>query len=314
MQTGRTWVVLINRLAFVLLLAACAQVTNSSQWKSPLYQDHYLVGRIWHSGGKEFVDQVELLSALDSARYILLGEKHDNPDHHDLQLQLLGTILQSQGPAHVTFEMLDSTADEKLEQFVQQRFTNLEQIQAWLDWDDEGWDWNFYGPLLEAVYLANTRVKSGNISSAAVGQVYAEPTPATIAAVFEEDVMAKLTEDIDASHCGLLPESQFPAMVRVQQARDDRMARQLATLSANEVAVLIAGNYHVRQDLGVPNYLLANDYAQSRSDIVSVAFLEVQPGEEDPAAYLEQFIDVAAYDYIWFTPAVTAEDYCDSLR
>ncbi len=314
MQTGKTWVASIRRLGFLLLVTACAQTAGTSQWHSPLYQDHSLVGSIWSSGAEEFVDQEHLLSSMLAARYVLFGEKHDNPDHHDLQLRLLSLLLEEDTPMHVTFEMLDSSSDSRLQAFGNQRFTNQEQIKAYLQWDEEGWDWDFYGPLLEAAHGAAVEVKSGNISNETVGRVYSEPTPADIAAVFDDEVMEKLNADIDASHCGLLPESQFPAMVRVQQTRDDRMAKQLATESQNDKAVLVAGNYHVRQDLGVPNYLLAQDESLARSDILTVAFLEVQAGENEPARYLEQFSEVPAYDYIWFTPAVTAEDYCDSLR
>lgn len=317
MPTGRTWVASISRLAFllvVLMLATCAQTPTTDLWLSPLYQDHSLAGKIWSSTASEFVDEQKLLSTLSTKRYVLLGEKHDNPDHHALQLRMLNWIIDENGLAHVTFEMLDSSADQQLQQFTQQEFLNRNDIKTYLQWDEEGWDWNVYGPLLETAHRASVTVKSGNISSDTVGQVYNEPTPDAIAAVFGDTVMAKLTEDIDASHCGLLPESQFPAMVRVQQTRDDRMARQLATQSADEAAILIAWNYHVRQDLGVPNYMLAQNAELTRNDIVSVALIEVLPGENNPADYLEQFSELPAYDYIWFTPAVTAEDYCESLR
>ena len=80
------------------------------------------------------------------------------------------------------------------------------------------------------------------------------------------------------------------------------------------MSVLIAGNYHVRQDLGVPNYLAARETDLPRSRIVAVAALEVQEGETDPTAYQEVLESQPAYDYLWFTPALTSEDYCSSLR
>jgi uncharacterized iron-regulated protein len=64
-------------------------------------------------------------------------------------------------------------------------------------------------------------------------------------------------------------------MVRVQQARDYSMAQSMAAPDDSEIAVLVAGNYHARQDLGVPNYLLAKHNNLSRDDIVSIAFMEV---------------------------------------
>ena len=58
-------------------------------------------------------------------------------------------------------------------------------------------------------------------------QVYSSPTSAEIEAVLDAEVMSRLLADIDESHCGLLPESQFPPMVRVQQTRDHIMAQSL---------------------------------------------------------------------------------------
>jgi hypothetical protein len=42
--------------------------------------------------------------------------------------------------------------------------------------------------------------------------------------------------------------------------------------------------------------------------------MEVDGASNNPADYLQQFGSVKAYDYIWFTPAVSDEDYCASLR
>lgn len=297
-----------------LSLTACVQHAGQGNWRSPLYQIHPLVGQIWSSSEQSFVGEEDLWTAVSSAQYILLGEKHDNPDHHDLQLMMLNQLIESGNVSHVTFEMLDSTADSTLAGFADQQFSGADDINAYLQWDNEGWNWEFYGPLLETAYSNSVAVRSGNISSETVGSVYGASTPAEIAAVLDNEAMERLHKEIDESHCGLLPPSQFPAMVRVQQARDYRMASQLQVNESSRSAVLIAGNYHVRQDLGVPNYLLAQNSGLSREDIVSVGLLEVQEGEKRPQRYLDQFSEVPAYDFIWFTPAVTAEDYCDSLR
>ena len=49
-------------------------------------------------------------------------------------------------------------------------------------------------------------------------------------------------------------------------------------------------------------------------DIISIGFMEVQSGENNPESYLQQYGEVAAHDYIWFTPMISEEDYCASLR
>lgn len=325
MPTGSKWVAQINKWAILtgslLLLAACAQSdveaqSGARQWQTDLYRDHPLVGKIWDSHEAQFVSEAELWSAVNDARYLLLGEKHDNPDHHALQLHMLESLLQVDAVAAVVFEMLERGADEALATLNQHDFESSEEIRDYLQWDIEGWDWNFYGPLVEAVYSRRIPILSGNISGADVGQIYgADPADYQhLAAVFDSLTMEQLNRDIDESHCGMLPASQFPAMLRVQQQRDFTMAGAMQGAGADEIVVLIAGNYHVRQDLGVPNYLLQEDRSLSRDDILSLAFLEVQDDVVDAEEYLQRFGEIPAYDYIWFTPALTSEDYCASLR
>ena len=132
--------------------------------------------------------------------------------------------------------------------------------------------------------------------------------------ILEESIKQRLNLDIDESHCGLLPESQFPAMVRVQQGRDYSMSQGLGPVDNEGTKVLIAGNYHARKDLGVPNYLLENNPGLTPEEIISLSLMEVDPSETEPEMYLQQHGEMAAYDYIWFTPVISEVDYCASLR
>src|SRR4051812_674712 len=47
--------------------------------------DHPLVGRVWDVKNATFITRDALWAKLVTADYVLLGEKHDNPDHHRLQ-------------------------------------------------------------------------------------------------------------------------------------------------------------------------------------------------------------------------------------
>jgi len=319
MGTGSRWEALTSMRIFVTVIAVLtlshplsAQVDNPENWQSVLYADHQLVGKIWSSREQQFISPDNLWPSLISASYLLLGEKHDNPDHHAIQLAVIERLISDGAVSQMTFEMLESNASEPLSRFLETEFASDAAMQEFLYWDEQGWDWQFYGPLLRAAYDGSVPVTAGNISLETVRAVYGAPTPVAIADIFDAETMAKLNSDIDESHCGMLPESQFPPMVRVQQTRDFTMAKNLRV--PDGMAVLLAGNYHVRHDLGVPNYLLAGDVQLERKDIVSLALLEVVADENEPARYLEQFGAQPAYDYIWFTPAVSDEDYCDSLR
>ena len=300
----------------LLPLQASAQLAGSSPWQSELYIDHELIGRIWDSRRGQFVTDAELWDTILESSYVLLGEKHDNPDHHALQLRILQALISVDNVDKLTMEMLDSTASENLDAFLETPFESEEALKNFLNWDDQGWSWAYYGALIQAAHRAGVPVTAGNLAAETVMQIYSSPTATEIEAVLDAEVMSRLLADIDESHCGLLPESQFPPMVRVQQTRDNTMARSLL-LDEEEnhgLAVLITGNYHARKDLGVPNYLIAQHPELEWSDILSLAFLEVVSGEMDPRAYLDQFSDRSAYDFIWFTPAISNADYCDSMR
>lgn len=296
-------------------MACAAQPpSNPDVWASPLHGDHALAGRIWDSRLQRFVTPEELLAGLRGARFLLLGEKHDNADHHRLQLSVLESLIAADALSGVAFEMIDASRTPKLEGIAEREFAGEEELRTWLEWD-EGWEWEFYSPLLLSGLDAGLPLAAANIAEDAVMDIYQGAGPTLPEGIFDPAAVDRLHADIDESHCGLLPESQFPAMVRVQQTRDLAMAEALRSLADEDgTALLFAGSYHARRDLGVPNFLLALDADIGRGEIVSLAFLEVEADEIVPASYLERFGGVAEHDYLWFTPAVEERDYCAQLR
>lgn len=318
MHSGSRWVAAIKAWLTVLLLVcsqqlgAQAALQPDATWDTERLRDHPLVGRIYDSANDRLISPAELGERLLEARYLLLGEKHDNPDHHRLQRQVLHFLAAREAVAAVTFEMMDETVRERLIDLYLQPPMAGDELRSYLLWDEEGWDWALYGPLLESVYQAGLPIAAGNISRSRVTEIYGAADDGE--QVLGDVALARLTESIDESHCGLLPESQFPAMVRVQQARDRAMARALRNPPEGQLSVLIAGNFHVREDLGVANYLLRREPSMAESAIVSLSFTEVSEESEAARDYLDGAREAAEFDYLWFTPAVAAQDYCDSLR
>jgi uncharacterized iron-regulated protein len=96
----------------------------------------------------------------------------------------------------------------------------------------------------------------------------------------------------------MLPEDALPAMLAIQQQRDRRMAR--AVIDAPTPALLFAGSYHVRKDLGVPLHM-ADLGSPERPIVLLLAQVgsDVQPGTAD---------------YVWYTAAVPDQDYCAQMR
>lgn len=309
-----------------------AQQLAIDEWQSQLNADHPLVGKIWSSAENSFIEEADLYENITRSHFLLVGEKHDNPDHHQIHQNLVARLLSEQRLETLSMEMLDSNQQKSLDELTANSVTNEEQVKTQLQWDEDGWDWSFYSPILLAVLKNKVHLQAANITSEQMMEVYQGELHPDASSALNAAAVKKLNEDIDESHCGLLPASQFPSMVRVQQARDYQMAQSMliniggvnekglaprATNSSSDdparIRMLIAGNYHIRRDLGVPNYLLSSG-ATTEHEIVSVALLEVENEVVDGNEYLQRFSNVDAYDYIWFTPAISDEDYCASLR
>lgn len=296
-----------------LFFSACSATPQApyGPWQAPLHQYHPLVGTVWSANERRAISPEQLLQRLGLAHFVILGEKHDNPDHHGLQRYVLAQLAASVPLERVSFEMLDSSQQGAIDTLTPAVISSRGALQEALEWDAQGWDWSYYGPLIQDSLLAGASVRSANISRDEMMAVYAAQSNTASAGILDDSQMQRLHQEIDESHCGMLPESQFPAMVAVQQARDAAMAQSMLSgaASTSGVRVLIAGNFHARRDLGVPNYI-----AQERGETISVAFLEVSPDSDQAQDYLESISVTLPYDYVWFTPALAAQDYCASLR
>src|SRR5262245_37654747 len=95
---GRMRCVVALRLVVVVLagLAACATArVTVGPWQAPVGREHPLVGRLWDVRGARFVTPDAMVRTLVTSRLVLLGEKHDNPDHHQVQAAVLRALLAS---------------------------------------------------------------------------------------------------------------------------------------------------------------------------------------------------------------------------
>jgi uncharacterized iron-regulated protein len=100
------------------------------------------------------------------------------------------------------------------------------------------------------------------------------------------DSRRKHEEAIATGHCNLLPADALPARARAQMARDIVMARAVRPYVERGV-VLLAGNGHVRRDIGVSFWLAPDE----RRSAVSIGMLE----RDDDGSGAETAADFDAY-------------------
>ena len=308
----------MRALAFALvatLLAACA----TSGQPAHLGRGNPLVGRIWSVADSRFVTEDELFARLAAQRYVLLGEKHDNPQHHQLQAKVVAALIKAGRKPAVAFEMIDEGQGPALDAFLAGRPTSAAGLGTAIGWEATGWpDWVLYAPIAEAALAAGLPIRTANLSRDGVHAVASEGWTALapervsrLALTTEpsEETRAAMSEEMRASHCGLLPDDSIAPMVRVQRVRDGLMAEALAK-PGSDGAVLIAGNGHVRRDRGAPWYLALLDPAPA----AIVSFLEVADGKTDAVAYGKTFDNRPPFDYLWFTTRVDDTDPCERFR
>lgn len=241
----------------------------------------------------------QLVEELAGADRVLVGERHDNPDHHALQRWLLEALAQHRQPGSLLLEMLNPDQQERVNAVrlgLEKGHMPVDLPDA-LDWQP-GWDWSLYGELVEYALHQPGSLLAANLDRSEIIDIYRNPQPLSGLHSNAPAVLAVLEQQIRESHCGMLPDSQVVPMRVVQQQLDRRMAERL--LAAPEPAVLFAGSFHVRADLGVPLHL---------QDLGG-------PGTTRVLILSEEGVEVNASqaDFVWRTPARPAIDFCDEWR
>lgn len=236
----------------------------------------------------------ELLLRLKASRFRLLGEVHDNPEHHAIRARLLDALGRAGLKPAVAFEQFDSEHDVALQALLRTRkVITAEDVANAVQFDRKGWNWAFYRPIVETALRHGMPLRAANLSRAAARRV-AQGTQDVALPAWPASRERELQDYIFEGHCRALPQSAMPGMTAAQRARDLTLARALHGAPVDG-AILIAGNAHVRRDFGVPVYLPGES-------VFSVGLLEAPP--EAPALY----------DFVWVTAAAKRPDPCEAFH
>lgn len=314
----------------LLLLAGCTAHEPSppgpARWAMPWQtsQDAKspLVGRIWNVRTQRWASPAELRRAVAGAHFVLLGETHDNPDHHRLQAALLQAVVDSGRRPGVAFEMLDLDQQPALDRFLASHPADGTGLGPAVDWADSGWPaWSMYQPIADVAVAAKLPIFAANLPSATVKAValkgYDALDPARVQSLglrqpWPQARIDTMLQEIFVSHCELMPKSALGGMVKAQRTRNAIMAARLRDSAGADGAVLVAGAGHVRTDFGVPLELRRD---HPRVDSISVAMIEARPGSVAPADYATDYnVKRLPFDYVVFTPGAERDDPCEALK
>lgn len=315
-------------VAVALLAAACgpqvpaAWVAEPDPWETWEGRTHPLTGRIWDVAERRFIDRAELAARVARAPFVLLGERHDNDDHHRLQAWVLRAMIAAGRRPAVAFEMFETTAAPAIARQLARAPRDAQALADAVDWASSGWPpWKTYAPIAQLALDANLPIVAANlplpqarslVKQGVSGIDAVETVRLGLDRPLPAAAQSAMIEEMSRAHCGEAPPALLEGMVLAQRARDAQMALSLAEAADPDGAVLIAGAGHVRRDRGVPAYLSARAPGLR---IVTIAFLEVTQGQDQPADYARSFgTDVLPFDYAWFTPRYDDVDRCRAAR
>lgn len=193
----------------------------------------------------------QVLQRVSSVDLVLLGERHDAPDHPAIHAQVVAGLAGRRQLAGLVIEMAErGTTTQGLGPGV-----DAATVRQRLAWDERAWPWGRYGPAIMAAVGAGVVVAGGNLGREHMRLTMGD---ASLDQRLPASELSRQQDAIREGHCGLLPASQIVPMTRIQLARDISMARTLTDLAQpGRVVVLLAGAAHVERASGVPAHLPA---------------------------------------------------------
>ncbi len=283
------------------------------KWSAQLGRNHPLTGKVWSPAEKKFISIDETLSRLVRAKFVLLGEAHDNPDHHRFQALLAEVMARKGRKPAIAFEMMDRDQQGAIDVHVALNPGDAKGLGEAVSWSKRGWPaWPHYAQIVAVALKFDLPILAANLpraltkASTQPGGLGPEWSRLDLDGPMPSLAQEAMKRDIERGHCSMLPESAVSPMLRSQRARDGAMALTLAEAleKGKDGGVLIAGAGHARKDYAVPWHLAR---LAPGASVISLAMVEVHDEETDPAAY------GGAFDLMWFTPRANDDDHCADM-
>jgi len=236
-------------------------------------------------------------AALPNPQVLLLGEVHDNPQAMRERYELLRQRVEAGWRPAIAMEQFDRENQDVLDKAQKGCLDAACVIRVA---GGPGWDWQLYYPVLQLALTYQLPLVAVNLSRNDASRVVRDGVQATFdpksVAAYHLDqalpagLVGAQQLELQAGHCNMLSDMMIGGMVNAQVARDIWMAKlvlEQVQAAAPRDVVLIAGNGHVRKDIGVAYWLARQDPALR---LRSEAFLEA----DEPAGRYDVVHRVAA--------------------
>jgi uncharacterized iron-regulated protein len=229
---------------------------------------------------------------------------HDNAEGHKRRYELLRQRVEAGWRPAIVMEQFDRENQDVLTK-AQKGCLDAQCVIRVVG--GARWDWQLYYPVIQLALTYQLPLVAGNLSRADASRVVRDGVKATfdpqsikdyrLDQPLPADLRSMQQQEIMAGHCNMLPEMMIGGMVDAQVARDIWMAKIVRDQQPRD-AVLIAGNGHVRKDIGVARWI---NQAGPALTVRSIGFVE----NKDNAG---------RYDSIQTLQTQARSDPCKQLR
>lgn len=258
---------------------------------------HHLVGQIIHLESGKVLPFEELIDQLKTKQLVFIGEVHNNPDHHLMEVQLLQALTAKQGFKTVAMEFFEHPQQPVLERYLRGSSTEgefLEEVNWRKTW---GFDYHFYRPLVEEAKECGGEIVAINAPRDVIKKV----ARSGLESLSPED-RGQLASEIDLTdgrHREFVRDAyaehsrgeldDFEHFYQAQCAWEDTMAENIArSLEKGKKVIVFAGNGHIMEKFGIP------DRTVKRAPVPMATVVLYPLGR--PA-----FIGRGTADYVWLS-------------
>lgn len=271
-----------------------------------------VVGDILHIPTGYYVSEAQMMTALADARIVYVGETHDNPASHRLELAVLKAMDERYpGRMALGMEMFTPAQQKTLDRWVAGELSEKEFLKQSHWYDQWRMDFEYYQALLDFARERRIPVIGLNAEKSLVKTLarkdVSELSEEERRQVPQMDMTDRYHREMVKSIYGGHEKgnSHLEGFLRVQTLWDETMAENIARLmespeGENRRMVVVAGGNHVRHGFGIPRRVfrrLPVSYAMIGSKELVI-----------PKEKRDQLMDVEApelpmtpYDYLIFT-------------
>ncbi len=258
-----------------------------------------VIGDILHLPTGIYVDQQVMFDHARRARVTFIGETHDNPASHRLEVDVLDA-LQQHNPGNITLamEMFTPAQQPILDLWSAGKLTEKEFLHR-VDWFHT-WRMNFafYRPLLN--YCRDHKIPILALNAEKELKQKVSRTPLDQLSDEERQQLPEMVDDpyqqamVKAVFSGhKMGQAMLDGFQRVQTLWDETMAQNLANylqkVDENHQVLVVAGGNHVRFGFGIPRRMFRR---------TPVTYLLIGSEELDlPADKQDRLMDVKTPDY-----------------